>query len=124
MITGANSGIGKATAAGLAEMGAIVVMVCRDRARGEAAFREGLGAPLPPVDRAAYESAVAACRAQLGESAFAEAWTRAAARPFQEVVGEVLRARRNESIPIDIQRPEGAVLSTEETCHIPNAPSS
>jgi len=55
------------------------------------AMREGMGAPLPPVDRAAYDSAVAACRTQLGETAFAEAWAHAAARPFQEVVEEVLR---------------------------------
>jgi NAD(P)-dependent dehydrogenase (short-subunit alcohol dehydrogenase family) len=40
MVTGANSGIGKATALELARMGAHVVMVCRDRARGEAAQRE------------------------------------------------------------------------------------
>lgn len=40
MVTGANSGIGKATALGLAQMGAKVVMVARDRARGEAAQNE------------------------------------------------------------------------------------
>lgn len=38
IVTGANSGIGKATALGLAKMGATVVMVCRDRIRGEAAL--------------------------------------------------------------------------------------
>src|SRR5438105_8793558 len=40
MVTGANSGIGKATALALAQMGASVVMVSRDRARGEQARRE------------------------------------------------------------------------------------
>jgi len=40
MITGANSGIGKATAMALAEMGADLVLVCRDRGRGEEAKAE------------------------------------------------------------------------------------
>jgi NAD(P)-dependent dehydrogenase (short-subunit alcohol dehydrogenase family) len=40
MVTGANSGIGKATALGLAQMEASVVMVCRDHPRGEAAQSE------------------------------------------------------------------------------------
>jgi len=40
MVTGASSGIGKATAMGLAEMGAIVVMVSRDLARGKSAQSE------------------------------------------------------------------------------------
>ena len=37
IITGSNSGIGKETAIGLAEMGATIVMVVRDRGRGERA---------------------------------------------------------------------------------------
>ena len=40
MVTGANSGIGKATALGLASLGATVVMVCRSQERGEAALAE------------------------------------------------------------------------------------
>lgn len=40
LVTGANSGIGKATATGLAKLGATVVMVCRDQARGEEALAE------------------------------------------------------------------------------------
>lgn len=40
MITGANSGIGKATALGLSELGANVVMVSRDRELGDAAMEE------------------------------------------------------------------------------------
>lgn len=38
MITGANAGIGKATAVGLAKMAATVVMVCRSQERGEKAL--------------------------------------------------------------------------------------
>jgi NAD(P)-dependent dehydrogenase (short-subunit alcohol dehydrogenase family) len=40
VVTGANSGIGKATTLGLAHMGATVVMVCRDQTRGEEAQNE------------------------------------------------------------------------------------
>lgn len=37
IVTGSNSGIGKATAFGLARLGATVVMACRNQAQGEAA---------------------------------------------------------------------------------------
>ena len=40
LVTGANAGIGKATATGLARMGATVVMVCRNLERGETAQAE------------------------------------------------------------------------------------
>ncbi len=40
LITGANSGIGKATAIGLAKEGATIIMVCRDKERGEKAKKE------------------------------------------------------------------------------------
>ncbi|MCU0514950.1 MAG: SDR family NAD(P)-dependent oxidoreductase [Anaerolineae bacterium] len=40
LITGANSGLGKATAVGLARQGYTVVMVARSQARGEAARRD------------------------------------------------------------------------------------
>ena len=40
LITGANSGIGYAAAVALAEQGAIVMLACRDRARGEEALRK------------------------------------------------------------------------------------
>jgi NAD(P)-dependent dehydrogenase (short-subunit alcohol dehydrogenase family) len=40
MITGANSGIGLATARELAKTGATLVLVCRDKNRGEAAIKD------------------------------------------------------------------------------------
>ena len=40
LITGANSGIGKASAIQIAEKGYRVVMACRNRGRGEAALEE------------------------------------------------------------------------------------
>src|SRR5882724_12155881 len=40
LVTGSSSGIGKVTARELAKMGATVVMICRNRAKGEAALAE------------------------------------------------------------------------------------
>jgi NAD(P)-dependent dehydrogenase (short-subunit alcohol dehydrogenase family) len=40
MVTGANRGLGKATAMNLAKLGAAVILVCRDKARGEEAQSE------------------------------------------------------------------------------------
>jgi len=63
------------------------------------ALRQGLGAPLPPVDRAGHDSAVAACCARLGETAFAAAWAGAAARPWQEVVEEACHLPGSSELP-------------------------
>ena len=38
------------------------------------ALREAIGAPLPPIERAGYDQAVAAVRDHLGEDAFVAAW--------------------------------------------------
>ena len=40
IVTGANSGIGRATAVGLAKMGATLIMLCRDNACGEEALND------------------------------------------------------------------------------------
>lgn len=64
LITGANSGLGRATAAALLRMGARVVMGCRDRARAEAVAAElrrdlrGGGDPGPDPDGGAGELVV------------------------------------------------------------------
>ncbi len=52
VVTGATSGIGKATASALARLGAQVVLVGRDRGRGEAAVAEvaAAGAPRPRLE--------------------------------------------------------------------------
>jgi|JI10StandDraft_1071094.scaffolds.fasta_scaffold21236_4 dehydrogenase/reductase SDR family protein 12 len=49
LVTGANSGIGKAIAAGVAGLGATVLLTVRDKARGEAARADILGA-VPGAD--------------------------------------------------------------------------
>ena len=40
MVTGANRGLGKATSIGLAKLGAVVILVCRDEVKGEEAQSE------------------------------------------------------------------------------------
>ncbi len=53
-------------------------------------LRQAIGAPLPPIDRDAYDSAIANSRAQLGDDVFADLWARTAVRPYEEVVEEIL----------------------------------
>ena len=61
IVTGANAGIGKATARQLADLGATVVLACRSKARGEAAMSElscvgGRCIELMPLDLADLDS--------------------------------------------------------------------
>uniref|UniRef100_H0W9L8 Retinol dehydrogenase 14 n=1 Tax=Cavia porcellus TaxID=10141 RepID=H0W9L8_CAVPO len=73
LITGANSGLGRSTAAELLRLGARVIMGCRDRARAEEAagqLRRELGGPglvVRELDLASLRSVRAFCRQLLQE---------------------------------------------------------
>jgi len=56
------------------------------------ALRERIGAPLPPVDRAAYDSVLAACRASLARPLSRQPGARSS-QTVQEVVEEVLKEK-------------------------------
>jgi tetratricopeptide (TPR) repeat protein len=55
-------------------------------------LRKKLGTPLPPVDRPAHDSAIDACRIQLGEQLFTHAWVEVETRSIEAVAEEVLKA--------------------------------
>jgi DNA-binding CsgD family transcriptional regulator len=50
------------------------------------ALRETIGAPIPPVYRAAYERVVKAARAQFGEKVFTAAWAEGRTMPLEHVL--------------------------------------
>jgi DNA-binding CsgD family transcriptional regulator len=56
-------------------------------------LREAIGAPIPPVDHAAYERAVASARARLGEQTLAKAWAKGKAMSLEEVLAVPTSAR-------------------------------
>lgn len=79
LITGANSGIGYPAAVELARKGAVVLLACRDRAKGEAALarlrQEATGpdsaaaeAELVVLDLASLDSVRAVCERELGRN--------------------------------------------------------
>lgn len=51
-----------------------------------AALREAIGAPVPPIERADYDQAVAAVRDTLGKSAFDAAWAQGRLMPVEQVL--------------------------------------
>jgi predicted ATPase/serine/threonine protein kinase/DNA-binding NarL/FixJ family response regulator len=68
------------------------------------ALREGIAFPLLPSDRASYEQAVAAARAQLGEEAFASAWAKGRAMPLEQVIAQALETK--DAPPTEASPPE------------------
>jgi hypothetical protein len=73
---------------GLASVGAVQgELAWATRLWGAAeALREAIGAPLPPVERADYEQAVAIARDRLGKDAFASAWAEGRALTAEQVL--------------------------------------
>jgi hypothetical protein len=59
-------------------------------------LREVMGAPLPPIDRTAYDSAVADCQLQLGDDIFDQLWVSAASTPYTELVDDILKTPGDE----------------------------
>ncbi len=55
-------------------------------------LREVIAAPIPPVERADYNRAVAALRAQLGEAAFVTAWAAGRVMKLEQAVQTALEA--------------------------------
>jgi tetratricopeptide (TPR) repeat protein len=49
-------------------------------------LRDGMGTPIPPAYRADYERSVASTRSQLGEQAFATAWTEGRTMTLEQVL--------------------------------------
>jgi hypothetical protein len=64
-----------------------------------ASQRTLLGAPLPPIDRPAYEQTVAALRAQLDEPSFLNAWTAGQAMTLEEALVEAAQVRPRAHLP-------------------------
>jgi non-specific serine/threonine protein kinase len=92
--TGEQEGIATALEglAGVAEMQG--QPVCAARLYGFAAsLRTLLGAPLPPIDRPAYEQTVAALRAQLDEPTFLSAWTVGQAMTQEQALAEAAQVK-------------------------------
>ena len=54
------------------------------------AIRAAMGAPLPPVDCPARDSALAGLRAELGDLSFAAAWAAGRAQTLEQAIAEAL----------------------------------
>jgi len=68
IVTGANTGIGKETARGLAERGAQVILACRSVARGEVAAKDIRGkVRVKECDLASFKSVREFCRQVIKE---------------------------------------------------------
>jgi len=67
------------------------------------ALRTTMGAPMPPVCRADYERVLATVRTQLGEQAFAVAWTQGRTMTLEQAL--TTRGPATEPTPTPAERP-------------------
>ena len=72
------------------------------------ALRAAAGTPLPPNERAFYEHAVAAVRADLNETAFAKAWAEGQAMTLEQAMAAAFAVREQCTPP---QEPPTALTS-------------
>lgn len=57
------------------------------------ALRENYSFPMPPIEYSSYEQAVTSVRCELGEEAFATAWSQERTTPLEQVIYDVLKMR-------------------------------
>ncbi len=91
-------------------------------------LRETIGTPLPPVERASYEQAVAATRAHLGQQAFSKAWAQgrsmtpeqALASPAEETMPQAAPVSQPATSPMKSTPtyPEGLTVREMEVLHL------
>lgn len=63
------------------------------------ALRRTMGTPLPPIERALYERAVASARAELDETAFAQAWAEGQVMTLSQAMATALEVREQYTLP-------------------------
>ena len=73
-------------------------------------LRKTMGTPLPPTERASHEHALAAVRADLGETAFAHAWAEGRAMELSQAMAAALKVREQFTPP---QAPPTALASQD-----------
>src|SRR6266480_7243552 len=78
--------------------------------------REVIGAPLPPVDHAAYQDSIAAARSQLGDKTFAAAWTEGRAMTPEQA----LAAKAPVTLPQSLSAKQSSIPPAKPTATYPD----
>jgi len=78
--------------------------------------REVIGAPLPPVDHAAYQGSIAAARSQLGDKTFAAAWAEGRAMTPEQA----LAAQAPVTLPQSLSAKQSSIPPAKPTATYPD----